>query len=165
MIWGRYKWRNVHPEVCNVLTLRLLIELRVKSPCFPCFDCGIIWSAYPLPQESFWREACLFPMISFFNYGLRSNHSALLWCFLTADFTQIMNDCVRWAWVIMVMYLALLFWEMVLHLVLMIFSFLDATYEEMKTALLQQPECRYAACDLEFEHNGQLKSKLAFISW
>ena len=47
----------------------------------------------------------------------------------------------------------------------MIFSFLDATYEDMKTALLQQPECRYAACDVEFEHNGQLKSKLAFFSW
>ena len=44
------------------------------------------------------------------------------------------------------------------------FFFLDATYEDMKTALLRQPECRYAACDLEFDHNGQLKSKLAFIS-
>ena len=47
----------------------------------------------------------------------------------------------------------------------MICYFLDATYEDMKAALLQQPECRYAACDVEFEHNGQLKSKLAFFSW
>ena len=45
------------------------------------------------------------------------------------------------------------------------FFILDATYEDMKAVLLNQPECRYAACDLEFQHNGQSKSKLAFISW
>ena len=41
----------------------------------------------------------------------------------------------------------------------------DATYEDMKASLLHQKECRYAACDLELEHNGQSISKLAFISW
>jgi len=42
----------------------------------------------------------------------------------------------------------------------------DATYEDMRSTLVDQTECRYAACDLEFEGaSGQARSKLAFITW
>ena len=43
---------------------------------------------------------------------------------------------------------------------------LDATYEDMRAKLLGKVECRYAACDLEFDDaSGKPKSKIVFIPW
>jgi len=42
----------------------------------------------------------------------------------------------------------------------------DATYEDMRVKLLGNAECRYAACDLQFDDaSGKPKSEIVFISW